>query len=101
MLYSRSLEDRQLSFFQSLLWHVVNGDDKYKSLVDPVVEDAQALVTGAKDYFTIDRDNYHVIVYLAEHDTSFLRDLDIGAITPRDYEYISKALSEQRQIDIA
>jgi chloramphenicol O-acetyltransferase len=92
------MEDRQLSFFQSLLWHVVNGQQGYKEFVNPIIEDIQSLVNGTKDYFNIDRDNYHIIVSLAESEPDFFRQINLANITIADYQHINELLAEQQQM---
>lgn len=101
MLYSQTIEDRQISFFRSMLWHVLNGEQDYKNFVDPVVKDVIALVREQKNYFTVDRDAYHTIVFLAQKDPEFFRTLDIQQLTEEDYEHINRTLMGQRQLAFA
>jgi hypothetical protein len=101
MLFSQTLEDRQISFFRSMLAHLLAGKEAYTAIVDPVIADARALVRHEKDYFTIDRDSYHVIVRLAQGDSEFLRELDADHMNRADYEQIDKLLSGQRDLAFA
>ena len=101
MLYSQTIEDRQISFFRSMLWHVLNGEKEYKSFSDPVVQDVTALVLGHKNYFTVDRDAYYTIVFLAQKDPEFFKTLDIQQLTEENYEHINRTLTGQRQLAFA
>lgn len=101
MLFSMTLEDRQISFFRSMLNHVLSGDTTYKALIDPVIADAKALVVGSKNYYTIDRDSYHVIVRLTEGGQEILKNIITDNIAHDDYQVINDILTTQRQLNFA
>jgi hypothetical protein len=98
MLYSQPIDRKQIRFFRSMLVHVLNGDQTYKTLIDPIIKDAHALVTGAKNSYTIDRDTYHVIVRLADSDGPFFCQLDTQNLTPSDYRHVDTILAGQPQL---
>lgn len=101
MLYSQTIEGEQINFFRSMLRHVLNGELEYKNLVNPVIENARALADGTKNYFTVNRDSYHVIVYLAQKDGNFFRQLNTDQLTAPDYQRVDTLLAEQRQFSFA
>ena len=70
MLFSRHTENDKFSLYALFLKHLIAGELGYKELVDPVIEDAHLLVINERDFVTIDRENYPIIVYLFKKDMS-------------------------------
>lgn len=101
MLYSRTSEDRKIDFFVSQLRHLLNGESAYAQFVDPVIADIHALSVGEKNYFTIDRDSYPVIVYLAHNEKDYFANLDPENLTLDNYRAISQMLQQQRNLVFA
>ena len=101
MLHSRTPEDRKISFFISLLRHLIEGNEEYAHFVNPVIADVRALSIGEKSYFTVDRDNYPIIVYLFDKDKEYFANLDLDNVTLGNYQDISSMLQQQRLFAIA
>lgn len=101
MLYSRTMEDRKISFFVSMLKHMINGELDYAQLINPVIADVHALTTGTKNYFTIDRDSYPIIVYLSDKDNSYFANLDLDNLNADVYLHINELLEEQPNLVFA
>lgn len=98
MLYSRSFEAQKMGFFVTLLEQVINGHDGYRSLVDPIIKDVHDLATQVKNYYTIDRDGYPIILYLYNKDIDYFRHLNVDNISLPNYEYILGLFSQQRNL---
>ncbi|NSL89331.1 hypothetical protein ECE50_020990 [Chitinophaga sp. Mgbs1] len=88
MFYAHSLEDNKFDFFISFLGHVLKGDENYKSLVQPIIEEAHALANGSKNFYTIDRDGFPIIVYLVEKEHEFFKTLNPAALSLSQYDHI-------------
>lgn len=101
MLYSQTLEDRQFTFFRSMLRHVLDGEANYKQFVDPVISDAKGLLNGSKSLYNINRDNYYIIVFLSEQGKDFFNKIDMSDIQMSDYVYIEGMITQQRQLSFA
>lgn len=101
MLYSRTSEERKIDFFVSLLRHVINGDQAYVQLVNPIIADIHALSIGQKNYFTVDRDAYPVIVFLAHQNKNYFAGLDPDNLTLDNYQTINSMLQQQRTFALA
>lgn len=98
MLYSRSSEDEKFAFFSNFLEHILKGKDEYMPFVQTVIKDAHDLVNGNKNYYTIDREDYPIIVFLAQENLPFFQNLDINQISTKDYKDILGMISKQREV---
>ncbi|MCB9341949.1 MAG: hypothetical protein H6577_27795 [Lewinellaceae bacterium] len=98
MLYSRTLEDSKFDYFKSFLSYVVLGDLSYEKLVRPIIKDAHDLSTGEKNFYSINRNTFPVIVYLVEQDKSFFEKINPDNLTQSNYQHILKLVSHQREI---
>lgn len=65
MFYAQNTEDDKFSFFISFLQHIVDGDERFKIYVDSIIDEALAYAKKQKNLYDIDRDNFHLIIYLA------------------------------------
>lgn len=101
MLYSHSHQEKVFDFFASFIRNVLNDDIRYISMVQPVISDAKALVTGDKDHFGVNRKAYDVIVYLAQKDPEFFRALDTNQISADQYRHILELITAQQELILA
>lgn len=92
MLHSRSIQNQKLSLFASMLESLINGNTHYEQLLFPVINDAYELSRGIKNYYTINRDEYPVIVYLVKNDKEYFQKLDIKNIKQDNYQHILSSL---------
>jgi hypothetical protein len=97
MLYSHSHQEQSFDYFASFLRNVLRGEDQYKALVEPVIEDVRSLAKKEKDYYKIVNQSFDVIVYLAQKDPDFFTQLD-RELTTRDYEHILELITTQREV---
>jgi hypothetical protein len=101
MLYSHSNQEKAFDFFASFLRNVIAGDDRYISLVEPTISDAKSLASGEKDYYAINRDDFDVIVFLAEKDPDFMKQIDTHHLSVNDFERILSLIIGQRDLILA
>lgn len=101
MLYLNSQQEKAFDFFASHLKNVIKGDDRYKSLVEPLIADAHFLANKEKDYYGIDRDGFDVIVFLAEKEPDFFKEIRIGHLSVDDFVHILKLIQSQRNLILA
>jgi len=101
MYHSHSYQDETFDFFVSFLKNAINGNQSYQELVFPVIDDAHQLAAGKKDYYNINRDNYSVITFLVETDTSYFKELDTAHLTADDYTRILQYANTQRESFLA
>ena len=92
MLHSRSIQNQKLSFFANMLEFVLNGSEQYEPLLLSVINDAHELSNGTKNYYTIDRDEYPVIVHLVKTDKEYFKNLDISNLKLDNYQHILGSL---------
>lgn len=95
MYYSHSLEDNKFDFFVSFLGYILKGDNRYKALVQPILKDAQDLANGNKDFYTIDRDTFPIVVYLVEKERDYFRGLNLETLSIDNYNHILQLVNER------
>jgi hypothetical protein len=101
MLRSNSNQEKTFDYYASFLKNILCGEEKYKSLIEPVISDAKSLVKKEKDYFTISRNGFEVIVFLAKKDPHFFSTLDIQNPSHQDYQHILNLITSQRDLIVA
>jgi hypothetical protein len=100
-MYSHTYQEKAFDFFASFIRNVLNGDGRYVTMVQSVINDAKSLATNEKDHFSVDRKAYDLIVYLAEKDSDFFKHLDTSHLTQEQYQYILELLTEQQEMIFA
>ncbi len=65
MFPKRTQDQIKFDFFIRFLTAFIEDGKSYKETIDLVINDTVALCNREKDYFTIDRENYSIIVYLS------------------------------------
>jgi hypothetical protein len=101
MLRSHSNQEQTFDYFASFLRNVLSGEEKYKQLIEPVILDAKSLANKEKDYFSIGRNSFGVIVFLAQKDPQFFSNLNVNNLSTQDYQYILDLITKQRDLIIA
>lgn len=66
-----------------------------------MISEAKSLATGEKDYYAIDRDGFDVIVFLAEKDPAFLKQIDVEHLSTEDLRRILTIITSQRDLILA
>lgn len=97
MLYSHSHQAQSFDYFVSFLRNVLQGEEQYKELVKPVIDDAKSLARKEKDVFAVANQGFDVIVYLAHKDPGFFSDLE-DMLSKQDYEHILDLVTTQREV---
>lgn len=92
MIYQPTTDEKKINLFIRFLKLFIGGTDVYKSLILDVVVEAQELSIGNKNYYSIDRDNYPIIVGLAKNNQHFFAKLNTKMLTSQDYEHILNSL---------
>ena len=103
MLHSHSFQEKAFDSFAAFLRQVLKGEEKYEHLVDPIILDAILLAKKEKDYYSISRDLFDVIVFLAEKNPTFLIELEPknAHLTKDDYAKILDLVTNQRGVTTA
>lgn len=69
--------------------------------MDKVIKETNSLINGEKDFYTIDRDGYPVIIYLKKSDPKFFEELDTNSLNTEHYEHISKMFEKQSVVNLS
>jgi len=93
MLKSHSSQEQTFDYYASFLRNILEGQDKYKALIQPVIVDAKSLVEKQKDYFSINRNGFEVIVYLAKKAPAFFSELNTDHVSQEDYAHILQLIT--------
>lgn len=101
MLHSHSFQDKAFESFASFLRNILSGDDRYKQLVEPILSDAISLSKGEKNYYSVGRDSFDVVVFLAEKDPTFLGSINLVGVSNEQYKKLLELVSGQREEIIA
>lgn len=101
MYYSHSLEDDQFNYFASFLNHAINGEIKYKEIVLPIIDEAHKLAIGTLTVYSVDRNNFPIIMHLIDNDLSFIKEINTENITEADYKHVLEILCRPREIAIS
>ncbi|MCT4636490.1 MAG: hypothetical protein N4A72_02180 [Bacteroidales bacterium] len=67
-----SMPDNRYDTFLMLLNSVVEKNPTFKSLVDEILDETRDLIFNVKDYYTISRDDFDIIVFLKENAGSII-----------------------------
>lgn len=97
MLYSHSHQEQSFDYFASFLRNVLRGENQYKALVQPVIDEAKLLARQEKDVFKVANQGFEVIVYLAQKDPEFFTCLN-RELSEKDYQYILDLITTQREV---
>ena len=101
MFHSHSIENEKFSLFVLFLNHLLHGDKKYEDPVNDVLKEARALAKGEKDFYTIKRDTFPIVVYLSKQDKTFFEDLpNTTSFDNQVYSHVFSLLDKQRPISI-
>lgn len=95
MFHSYTRQEMALDLFNSLLNRVIKGEHRYEKFVRPAIEEAHQLASGEKNFYSISRDNFDVIVFLYDSDKEYLEKIDVSNINLETYQHIEKMMSNQ------
>lgn len=98
MICAHANEDTKFIVFSLYLKQILKGDYSYKENIFSVIKDTQELTLGKKNFYTIDRYNYSIIVYLSSKDPSFFESIDMNNIGEKEYSTLLGYIESQRQI---
>ena len=79
---------RSFDYFELFLSYVLNGNDGYKDLVNPVLVDAKKLALDRKAIFKLDAQNVTIVIYLIRKDRKYFSELDIENINNETYKHV-------------
>lgn len=88
MLMSHSAHEQIFDYYASFLRNILEGRDNYKPLIQPIIKDAKSLAEKELDYFSIDRNGFDVIVYLANKEPNFFISLNTDNVSNAEYAHI-------------
>jgi len=77
---------------------VLEGNQNYQQLVNPILLDAHLLAKGDKNYYTVDRKNYAIITYLVENDPEYFKNLNTANLNNDIYHHILDMEIKQREL---
>ncbi|KYG84150.1 hypothetical protein AWW67_03290 [Roseivirga seohaensis] len=100
MFYSHTLESSKIGLFHLFLKSLIKGDDSYREDVNNVIKETSSLLNGDKDFYTIDRDRYPIIVYLKKSDPDYFKHIDINSLNNKDYQYIIEIFERQSNVNL-
>lgn len=98
MLYSHSLESEKLNMFSLYLSVLLQGNNNYKNEVDTVLKETHELTIGNKDFYSISRDYFPVILFLFREDPAFFQNHSFDLPSREVYSDVFKILQRQRFI---
>lgn len=98
MFHSHSHNEEVFGIFTAFLQNAIEGKDAYKSIVNPIIQDAHSLAIGEKDFYKINRSNFPVIVYLVEKEHEYFRIIQPNNITKDNYTHILDLVTQQRDL---
>lgn len=101
MLRSHKAQEQTFDHYASFLRNILDGQERYKSLIEPVVIEAKYLAKNEKDYFTISRNGFEVIVFLAKKDPVFFTNLNTANISHGEYKHILDLITAQKDLIVA
>ncbi len=101
MFFSHKIEDEKFILFSLFINNILNGKKEFSSKVDFVVKEAKALITGEKDYYSINRDNYPITVFLSRNADSFLQTINPDTLTDQDYKKLLEIIELQGSVNLA
>lgn len=94
MLYSHTQESDKLNSILLFLNFTIDGEAKYKSYINDIIEEAVELFNHRKTIYEISKENFFIIVSLQELGRDFLGSLDIENLTQEDYIAVKRSLEE-------
>ena len=92
MLYAHNQESNKVNSILLFLNLIIDGENKYKSYVDAIINDAIDLVTGEKTIYDINKDNFLVITKLQEYGQDTIKSIRKEKIEIIDYKKIKELL---------
>lgn len=94
MMYAHNQETNKINSILLFLNFIIDGEYKYKSYVDAIINDTIDLVSGEKTIYDISKDNFLVITKLQELGQEKISSINKGDIKISDYKIIKELLEE-------
>lgn len=93
MLRSHSSHEQTFDYYASFLRNILEGQENYKPLIQPIIDDTKLLAEKNLDYFSINRNGFEVIVYLAKREPHFFLGLNTENVSNEDYAHILELIT--------
>ncbi|WP_282016497.1 hypothetical protein [Marinifilum flexuosum] len=68
-----NIERDNLTLFSAFLERLVSTNSEYKLIIDAIIMEARLLINNEKDLYSIDRDNFDIILYLEENASELIQ----------------------------
>lgn len=92
MMYAHNQESNKINSILLFLNFIIDGENKYKSYVDAIINDAIDLTNGEKTIYEINKDNFLVITKLQEYGQEIISSIEKGRFLVEDYKKIKDLL---------
>lgn len=94
MMYAHNQESNKINSILLFLNFIIEGENKYKSYVDAIINDAIDLVTGEKTVYDINKENFLVITKIKEIGQNTIKSFEKGNFEVGHYRKIKELLEE-------
>ena len=101
MLCSYSIEDEKINVFSLFLENAINGNTSYQEEVKRVIKEVQELSLNVKTIYSIDRNNFTIILNLYYSDSEYFKKIDLEKINVEDYRLIESKLKVKNELAFA
>jgi len=101
MLCSYSIEDEKINVFSLFLENAINGNTSYQEEVKRVIKEVQELSLNVKTIYSIDRNNFTIILNLYYSDSEYFKKIDLEKINEEDYRLIESKLKVKNELAFA
>lgn len=68
-----NIERNSLILFSAFLERLVTNNVDYKSIIDSILFETKELINNEKDLYSIDRDNFEIIIFLQQNASELIR----------------------------
>lgn len=101
MYFAQSINEHRIEIFRILLMRTIEGYDGYRNDIIKVISEVKDLISGSKDLYTIDKDQYPLIIYLKENGEKYLDTIDITNMGKEEFNQILSILETNNQLCLA
>lgn len=95
MFYSHKLEEESFLLFTLFINNILQGKNDYSSKVNSVIKEAKDLAKGEKDFYSLDKDNYPITVFLSKNAKEYLQRINPDSLSDHDYEQLLQIVENQ------
>lgn len=97
MLMSHSPLDQEIEFFNSFLTSAINGDEKYKAIVTPLLEDAQSLAKKDKTVYQLSKEPaLNLIILIDSLAHKWLLKVNVSAASDKDLKELQTLINDKK-----